>query len=83
MAQYQGHRSWNSWNVSLWINNDEGLYNLARDLYEKAAKKLGRNAHNARKMAARWMLEYLPEKTPDGGRYNVTCVFEAMEEMLD
>ena len=29
MAKYQGHRSWNAWNVSLWINNDEGLYRAA------------------------------------------------------
>ena len=26
---YNGHKNWNYWNVSLWINNDEGLYNLA------------------------------------------------------
>ena len=28
MAQYNGHRSWNAWNVSLCLNNDQGLYNL-------------------------------------------------------
>ena len=29
--QYEGYPSWNSWNVSLWINNDFILYSCARD----------------------------------------------------
>jgi hypothetical protein len=29
MTSYNGHRSWDHWNVSLWINNDEPLYRLA------------------------------------------------------
>jgi hypothetical protein len=27
---YNGHKNYQTWNVLLWINNDEGLYNLAR-----------------------------------------------------
>lgn len=27
---YNGHKNYQTWNVVLWINNDEGLYNLAR-----------------------------------------------------
>jgi hypothetical protein len=27
---YNGFKNYNTWNVVLWINNDEGLYNLAR-----------------------------------------------------
>ena len=31
MTRYNGHKNWNHWNVSLWINNDEGLYRMAKD----------------------------------------------------
>ena len=32
---YNGHRSWNAWNVSLWINNDECLYRRAVELAKR------------------------------------------------
>ena len=73
---YNGHKNWNHWNVSLWINNDEGLYNLAR-MY--ARKSGGRDA------AAESMLEYLNEsgiyKTPDGAPYSRTTIKAAMRGM--
>ena len=74
---YNGHKNWTQWNVSLWINNDEGLYNLARD-----------HAHNCsgtRTKAAQNMLDSLRdmgiEKTPDGARYTVTAIRHAMVGM--
>lgn len=73
MAAYNGHRSWNAWNVSLWINNDEGLYFRAVEL----AKQYGINK------GARLMFRELEgEKTPDGAVYNLTCVREAMREII-
>lgn len=28
--RYNGHESWEHWNVALWLYNDEGLYALVR-----------------------------------------------------
>ncbi len=70
MPKYNGHRSWNAWNVSLWINNDFVLY--------KKALWYVRNYTN-KDIAAREFLKELPDKTPDGANYNYTCVREALD----
>ena len=72
MAQYNGHRSWNAWNVSLWLNNDERYYNLMLDCIKETKN---------RRKAAQKILSYLPMKTPDGAKYNITCIVEAMREL--
>jgi hypothetical protein len=28
--EYNGHKNWNHWNVSLWLYNDETLYRLVQ-----------------------------------------------------
>jgi hypothetical protein len=71
MATFNGHKNWNHWNVSMWINNDEGLYRLAQACI----------TGNNRKEAAELMLKFLPEKTPDGAPYSVTTIKAAMREM--
>jgi|DEB0MinimDraft_10_1074344.scaffolds.fasta_scaffold03496_5 hypothetical protein len=45
MAQYQGHKNWNHWNVSLWIMNEYNVYKWAAYLVTRynrdvAARKL-------------------------------------------
>ena len=72
MAQYNGHRSWNAWNVSLWLHNDEGLYRSMLDYVARYPTK----AKAARAMAR----DYAGERTPDGGRYNFTTIRLAMQE---
>jgi hypothetical protein len=76
MAKFNGHKNWNHWNVSLWINNDEGLYGLARAFIRTCS---------SRQLAAQSMFAMLDEtnqrKTPDGAPYSVSSIRAAMVGM--
>ena len=55
---------------------------MAREYYQDKVNRIG-DTDRARKWAARRFVNDMGgSKTPDGGIYNVTCVFEAMEGML-
>lgn len=75
--RYQGHKDWSHWNVSLWINNDEPLYRMARECMRQHKGK--------RTKAATDMLQALNmagiAQTPDGARYTVHNIAAAMEGM--
>jgi hypothetical protein len=77
MTEYQGHRSWNAWNVSMWIGNDEGLYHLAM---ECKRTKWGRAGRTSLTRAAAKFIHFVGEgaKTPDGAVFNERCVKEAL-----
>ena len=68
---YNGHKNWTHWNVSLWINNDEGLYNFAVETCRRFKKD----------RAARHLKVNLPERTPDGARYSVVAIRAALVDM--
>jgi hypothetical protein len=70
-GEYQGHKNWTQWNVSLWINNEEPLYREAEDLCKRYGRRGG----------ARRMLQELPKKTPDGAAYSFAAVYAAMDGM--
>lgn len=76
MATYNGHKNWNHWNVSLWINNDEGLYNLARQMVRRY------KGGGGLKCAAEAFIHYVgSDKTPDGAPYSISSVRAAMRWM--
>jgi hypothetical protein len=71
---YNGFPSWNQWNVSLWIYNDEGLNQQAVEAVRRYGYERG-----ARHLAEMWA----GMRTPDGGRFNRTAIRRAIEGMLD
>ncbi len=70
---YNGHKNWNHWNVSLWINNDEGLYFRAKELVKIYGNK---------DLASKQMLHDLAvhgyTHTPDGAPYTKTSIRAAL-----
>lgn len=75
--RYNGYKNWQQWNVSLWINNNEGLYKLARH-YARVS--------TSRADAAEGMLGQLNSEgiyeTPDGAKYSKTSIRAAMAGIL-
>jgi hypothetical protein len=69
MATFNGHKNWNHWNVTLWILNDERLYQMAKDAIRGWPTK---------DAAARAMVTELPPATPDGAPYTFTTVRAAL-----
>lgn len=64
---YNGHKNWNHWNVSLWINNDEGLYALAKDCIRRAGARTQRSSRSTSTLdrAAEMFLDALNSDAPD------------------
>lgn len=70
--QYEGYPSWNSWNVSLWINNEYNLYITAYDLVQREGMT------RAVEILTNW---WSKKRTPDGGVFNKRCIGLALEGM--
>lgn len=86
MAKFNGHKNWNHWNVSLWINNDEWLYSMAKSMIAQYRHyKSFTGSTSPRERAAMAMLERLEwqgiTKTPDGAPYSVSSIRAAMAGM--
>ena len=67
---YNGWANWATWNVSLWLQNDEALYNVAKryDRYDALIPRLENG----------W-----GQMTPDGARWmDPTIDTAALDEML-
>ena len=67
---YQGHRSYNAWNVSLYLFNEEPLYRLMCECVKRS-----RTLDDA----AERLFRQLPARTPDGVPYTITNVRLALQ----
>ena len=66
--EYNGWSDWTTWNCALWINNDEGLYNIARhceDWFDFIVS----------------MQDLEMNKTPDGSKWT-EADYDEMSEMM-
>lgn len=69
MTKYNGFKNWNHWNVSLWIQNDEPLYRMA-----KQVRRRHKNVKDAAE-SLRVLLDDLGlKKTPDGAPYSASSL---------
>ena len=72
---YNGHKNWNHWNVSLWINNDESLYREALHWVNRV---------RSLDAAARQLMRILDgTKTPDGAPFSYSSVRAALRGIRD
>jgi hypothetical protein len=76
---YNGHKNWNHWNVSLWLNNDEPLYRAMVSWIRAAGGNKDRAAR-AFLIALRAGGDYGPAmpKTPDGAPFSFSSIRAAM-----
>ena len=74
---YNGWKNRQTWNVSLWINNDEGLYRLAVEYMTNVNK-----SRAAYKNFVKWAgLDH--DRTPDNIAYISTRLdYSALNEMM-
>mgnify|MGYP007029093640 CR=1 FL=1 len=70
MKSFNGHRSWNAWNVSLWLHNDQDYYYDWCWLpeYLSLERALDR------------LMPSLPKYTPDGAVFNRLSVKLAIQD---
>ncbi len=70
--EYNGYANYETWNVALWLGNDEGLYNLAKEYRYRGYKAL-----------AECLEEIDCVQTPDGVFWSDSALdFEALDEYL-
>tara|TARA_R100001377_G_scaffold35372_1_gene19532 strand:+ start:225 stop:449 length:225 start_codon:yes stop_codon:yes gene_type:complete len=74
MKKYNGHRSWNAWNVSLWLSNDESSYFYVMNSI---------TYYGLKKAIIMLSREWAGKKTPDGAIYNKISIKLALEGLAE
>ncbi len=75
-TRYNGWKNRQTWNVALWIGNDEGLYNMAKEIAQ-------REPITPYSAFAEEMREFGQLETPDGVAYNDSGLdVDALADMM-
>jgi len=81
MKTYNGHRSYNAWNIALWIHNDEGLYYFSLECLRTPTQN--GSPPSIGQAVRRFMGAFEGEKTPDGVPYTALNVKEALRGLVE
>ena len=79
IKEYNGHRSWNAWNVTCWL--EENHYNFIQKTIQKTLAKF--SVERAIGRVTYEVLGHLPKKTPDGAVYNTLSVKTYIEDQIE
>ena len=75
---YNGHKNWQFWNVSLWLNNDESMYYPFSEAAEQVAYM-----RITRRQALDLLMDSLPKITPDGAEITREIVRHYLNDEID
>ncbi len=79
---YNGYANYETWNVALWIQNDESLYDLAR-ANRRALHPYAHFVADLKEMAYESKADSIYFQTPDGVAWNDSGLdIEALNEIL-
>lgn len=86
MKPYNGHKSYNYWNVALWLFNDEHFYGIVRQAFRDMKSRPRRNLTEATHWVWRRLqvdLRTTEPHTPDGVPFLKTYIREALKGYED
>jgi len=86
MKTFNGHRSWNAWNISLWMNNDEMTYSAVCSTIARFRKaKPNAKPDKLAGLVTRSLFHngVVAGKTPDGAVYNRISVKAVVSGLID
>lgn len=76
MTEYDGHKTYQTWIIANWIENDEGLLDF---FCEKAEEHLNDNPDDDRAILTltAWLEEYFTDQAPESEDHWISLLFES------